>query len=290
LPALLAVTITGSNTAELTVHKLSVKTEGEQLAIYRDGSSRPILIQHAPRGMRPYIHPIVAPDGNGVLTEFRPSHHPHQTGLYVGFPMLNGRDYYHNLDEKYFRLRQASAVQADGGRAAWTVTYDWLQESGDLLLTEIQTWRIADYGTYYVLDIDWQGSAAVDLTFAKADFGGLFLRMPWTEKTGGDAISSEGRSNDQAEGQRARWVDLGVPLEGRSDRGHITIMDHPGNPKHPNLWRVDKQLGINPAPSRAGDWRVSKGSSTTLRYRLLIYTGPLDQARNETYWRDFGAR
>ena len=33
----------------------------------------------------PYLHPIAAPDGKGVVTEFSPEHHKHQTGLYWGF-------------------------------------------------------------------------------------------------------------------------------------------------------------------------------------------------------------
>ena len=39
---------------------------------------------------RPYIHPIVSPDGKGILTEYSPGHHKHQTGLYWGFTRING--------------------------------------------------------------------------------------------------------------------------------------------------------------------------------------------------------
>ena len=47
------------------------------IEIYRKGGESPILTQHARPNHRPYIHPIIAPDGKGVLTEYSPSHHQH---------------------------------------------------------------------------------------------------------------------------------------------------------------------------------------------------------------------
>src|SRR5688500_1136719 len=66
------------------------------LSVYRPASAEPVLVQNAKPGVRPYLHPIASPDGQGVLTEYRPAHHPHQTGLYWGFTRVNGRDYFHN--------------------------------------------------------------------------------------------------------------------------------------------------------------------------------------------------
>ena len=68
--------------------------EAETISVFRLGSSEPIIVQHAREDHRPYLHPIVAPDGNGVLTEYSPGHHKHQTGIYWGFTRLNGRDYF----------------------------------------------------------------------------------------------------------------------------------------------------------------------------------------------------
>ena len=62
------------------------------IEIYREGGRLPILTQHARPNHRPYLHPIIAPDGKGVLTEYSPSHHPHQTGLYWGFTRINGNN------------------------------------------------------------------------------------------------------------------------------------------------------------------------------------------------------
>ena len=33
------------------------------ISVYREGSKKPILVQNAKAGFRPFIHPIAAPDG-----------------------------------------------------------------------------------------------------------------------------------------------------------------------------------------------------------------------------------
>ncbi len=54
------------------------------LEILKAGTSVPVVTQNAKKGMRPYLHPIKTPNGNGVLTEIHPSHHLHQTGMGSG--------------------------------------------------------------------------------------------------------------------------------------------------------------------------------------------------------------
>src|SRR5690554_5516678 len=55
-----------------------VKDDGEEtISVFRVGVDTPVLVQHAKTDFRPYIHPLVAPDGDGVLTEYSPGHHKH---------------------------------------------------------------------------------------------------------------------------------------------------------------------------------------------------------------------
>ena len=57
--------------------------------------------------------------------------------------------------------------------------------------------------------------------------GGLFFRMPWREGIAGEVINAEGKRNSEAEGQRAIWNDIGIQIDGRKDKAHIAILDHP---------------------------------------------------------------
>ena len=82
--------------AAATAHAVTLTLRQDEatntISVYRDNVAEPILTQNARPDFRPYLHPIVAPDGKGVLTEFSPAHHKHQTGLYWGFTKVNGRD------------------------------------------------------------------------------------------------------------------------------------------------------------------------------------------------------
>lgn len=256
--------------------------ENDVIHISPKGIDHVILSHHAGEFFRPYIHPIVAPDGRGILTEFRPSHHPHQTALYFAFPLVNMRDFYHNptgggpwRGDQFWDKVSAEIVNdgANGDPISWQTVYNMLDVYGEVMITETQVWSIQRENDKYLLDIEWTGDAKRDITINKWEYGGLFLRMPWRDDIDATAVNSNGLQNSEAEGERALWVNLGLEIEGRNDFGNIAVLDHPENRGHPNAWRVDSQLGINPATARFGDWTIPNGETEVIRYRLLIYTG-----------------
>lgn len=183
---------------------------GDTIAVYRDGGTEPILTQNAKADFRPYIHPIVSPDGKGQLTEFSPGHHKHQTGLYWGFTRVNGRDYFHHPEGDYWKRRDAKVLETAGDVVRWQTVYDLLAENGDAVLTETQTWSLRDEGHRYLLDLEWKGEAHTEVTIGKYDYGGLFLRMPWKEGMKAEAANAAREVNERAEGRRAMWFDVGV--------------------------------------------------------------------------------
>ena len=235
------------------------------ISVFRAGNSKPILTQNAKPDSRPYLHPIVAPDGQGVLTEDSPDHHKHQTGLYWGFTRVNGRDYFHNPDGEYWRRVSAAVLQGDAkaGRedVRWQTVYDLLDESGTTILTETQRWSMRERNGPFVLDLNWRGDARTDVTIGKYDYGGLFLRMPWRKGIAGEVVNAARQRDERAEGQRAMWIDVGMQVEGRSDLAHVAIFDYPDNGGYPQTWRVDGQLGVGSARTRTGDWTIAKGQA-----------------------------
>ena len=58
--------------------------------------------------------------------------------------------------------------------------------------------------------------------------------------------------NENAEGKRAMWMDVGMQVEGRDDFAHVAIFDHPQNAEFPQPWRVDGQLGVGPCSGPCG--------------------------------------
>lgn len=251
-------------------------TETGAISIYRAGVDEPIVTQHAATDHRPFMHPIMSPDGQNEMTEYSPGHHPHQTGLYWGFTRVNGRDYFHHPEGTYWQRVSAEILVDAGEKVAWQTVYDLLDEDGEAVLRETQEWEMSEDEGQYVLDLLWRGTAAVDVTIGEFDYGGLFLRMPWTEGIEGAAINAARQRNHFAEGKRAMWMDVGMKLEDREDLAHVAIFDHPDNAGFPQTWRVDGQLGIGPVRARMGDWEIKQGDTEEIKHRVLVYTGKHD--------------
>jgi len=257
------------------------------ISIFRKNETTPILTHMANPDERPYIHPIVAPDGNGVLTEYRPDHHPHQTGIYWGLKRVNERDYFMQWNRDYWRIVSATVLQENGENVTWQTVYDMLDENGQTLMVETQNWTMRQIDDTYLLDLEWKGEAKADVVMGKFYVGGLFIRMPWVPETVGEIVSASGHQGMELEGKRAIWSDIGIKLNGREDFAHIAIFDHPGNKAFPTPWRVDSQMGIGPSRQILGDWKIDAGESETIRYRLLIYTGEMDKAKLVDTWKGF---
>lgn len=251
----------------------------QTIAVYRPGEKTPILTQVAKADFRPYLHPIVAPDGKGVLTEYSPGHHKHQTGLYWGITRVNGRDYFHHPQGDYWRRVSAKVVESKGTTVKWQTVYDLLDSTGRAVLTETQNWSMQEKDGQYVLDVEWNGDAQTDVTIGKYDYGGLFVRMPWKPGIAGEVVNAARQKNERAEGQSAPWVDVGMQVEGRNDLAHIAVFEHPQNRNFPTPWRVDGQLGIGPARARKGDYTIKKGVTEMLKHQLIVYTGQLNDLK-----------
>ncbi len=267
---------------------LVVKMDSDStISIFREGETVSILVQNARSDFRPFIHPIVTPDGKGVLTEFSPSHHKHQTGLYWGFTRVNGRDYFHHPGDNYWQKVSANILVETGKAVKWETVYHLLDSAGSPILKETQFWTMQEVDGEYILDLEWTGEAMVDITIGEYDYGGLFLRMPWKEGIKGEVVNAARQKNNAAEGQRAMWVDVGMQVEGRDDLAHITIFDHTQNSGFPQPWRVDSQLGIGPVRARLGDWEIKKGESEIIKHQIRVFTGELDNVELTEKWTDY---
>lgn len=263
---------------------------GHTISVFRSGGSRPLVTQHVRPDLRPYLHPIAAPDGEGILTEYSPDHHPHQTGLYWGFTRVNGRDYFHHPGEDHWRRVSADVLVPEGADVRWRTVYHLLDEDGEPVLTETQNWTMREEEGRYLLDLEWSGTARTDVTIGEFDYGGLFLRMPWRAGIAGSVVNAARQRDQAAEGKRAMWVDVGMQVEGRSDMAHVAIFDHPDNEGFPQPWRVDGELGVGPVRARLGDWQIGAGETEVIRHRLVVYTGTMSDIQLRNLWESYSGR
>jgi hypothetical protein len=261
-------------------NSLEIVTESDtSFSIYKGKAKQLVLTQVAKPNERPYIHPIMAPDGQSPVTEFRPGHHLHQTGLFWGLKRVNGRDYFMKWKGDYWKRVSTKITARQGKQVAWQTVYNVLDSTGQTTLVETQNWTLQEVDGKFMLDLEWKGQARTDVTMGKFYVGGLFVRMPWTKDLAGEVINVTGQTNKQAEAQRSEWLDVGVQRRGRSDWAHFTLFDHPQNKAFPTPWRVDNEFGVGPSRQIIEDWTIPKGETETIRYRILIYTGPIDQSQ-----------
>ncbi len=282
--------ISRSVDAQLTA---SLDDSGNEIRVLRNGFDTPIVTQVARSDFRPYLHPIVAPDGRGTLTEFSPGHHKHQTGIYWGFTRVNGRDYFHHPEGTYWKrvaVNVLTAESATSGNVQWQTIYDLLDEDGQTVLQESQLWTLSDFGDRYTLDLNWSAQAKVDVTIGEYDYGGLFVRMPYRDGMDARVFNSARQENQRGEGQRAVWLDVGMQVDGRDDQAHIAIFDHPANKGFPQPWRVDGQMGIGPVRARLGDWHIHAGETESIQHRLMIYTGKLNDVELTEAWSQYSGQ
>jgi len=258
------------------------------ISVFRSGGRQPILTQNARPDTRPYIHPIVAPDGRSVLTD--------QAGLFWGFTNLNGRDYFHNSQGGYWRRGSATVTQASGDQVRWETVYELLDAAGQSTLTATERWAMRQANGAFVLSLEWRGQAQTDVTIGGANSSGepnpsnnagVFLRLPWRNGRTGAIVNAARQRDERAAGQRAMWIDVALPGENTSARAHVAIFDYPDNAGHPQAWQIDRQAGIGAAPSPSGTWAIKKGDTEIVRYQFLIYNGALDDVRMDSAWAEY---
>lgn len=270
--------------------KIVQNEEEGTLSIFRDNKKEPILVQNAKEGIRPYIHPMVVPNGETVLTQYSPGHHMHQTGLYWGLTSVNGRDYFHNPQGDYWRKIAANILEPEGDVVKWQTIYQLLDEGGNAVMEETQNWSMQLIDGKYLLDMEWQGEAKTAVVIGKYDYGGLFLRMPWKEGIAGEIVTASRKKNEHAEGQPAVWANVGMEIEGQEEWANVAIFDHPENRGYPNKWRVDGQLGLGLSYTRDGDWALEKGKTETLKHQLVVYSGKLNDVEMSATWSQFSGK
>lgn len=276
--------------SETTDLKIDLGTDS--LSLYRHASGYQLLTQNVPRNARPFIHPITAPGGQGVLTEDAPAHHPWQHGLYVGLKRVNGVGFWEEslrgkpTDGTFDPVSLQVTLQG-ASRVGWQVVTDWRAPDRSALLRETQAWQFQDRGEHYLLDLSWTLAAQASLEIEQAAYGGLFLRMPFNEALGGQVVTSEGKSDLAADAERARWLSVSMMLHDLSRPVTVTLMDAPSNPNHPSPWRVDGELGVSPSRCISGAWHVAEGASANHTYRLLIHLGEPDPTLNEAVFSEF---
>jgi hypothetical protein len=263
---------------------------------------------------KPFLHPLLTPSGKSVLRGFpvKPSpgdatDRPHQRGCWIGAEHLNGEDFWEN-DPLYkeerkgtILFKQLSQMKDGADRGTLSLVADWISHGGEVWLVENRKMTFySKVPNCRMFDVEIELEAKQDVTFEDQQDAiiGMRLALPFDDHYGGRVINSEGAAGeDGTRGRRAAWLDWTADLDpkeyGESPHGigekiGVALFDHPSNLNYPTRWQVRSfgDFSANPfaekifqqfdtTATKPGDYRMKRGDTLHLRYRVLIHPGQL---------------
>lgn len=295
--ALSGSTLTGA--AEITFTKakadapLEVRIDGGLFTSFRTDTRVPCL------------YPLVGPSGANITRHFplkkgvagEASDHPHHTSFWFTHGAVNGHDFWHSKD---CQIVTKSTVT---GSETLTANLEWIAK-GQVILKEQRTYAFAARNQTRLITVSSKLTpAAGDVVFGDTKEGSFAIRFAPTLRLKGKVakghiLNSEGQTDGDTWGKRAKWVAYHGPDPGNAPVV-VAILDHPKNLRHPTWWHARDYglLAANPFGQHdferkkdqphLGDYTLKKGSTLTQRYQLVIHQGTVATAKVEDTWKTF---
>lgn len=308
LAIFLAFLCTEIGFAEITLELKSddvvvVKIDGELFTEYRTNFQG-----------TPILWPIIGPSGKEMTRRFpmdkdgspaEAKDHPHHRSLWMTHGNVNGVDFWATgKDKGIIRHNKFLKKLSDGNVATLVTQNDWLSPKDEsVVCTDVRTLRFGQIGDVRFIDFDITITASEkDVLFGDTKEGSFGIRVPGSmdvdakkrnSNWGGQIVNAEGLKNDNAWAKRSAWVDYSGPVDGETLG--ITVMNHPASFRFPTHWHVRtyglfaaNPFGINDFENlkekdeskKAGIHLLKQGDSITLRYRVLLHKGNIDNKKH----------
>lgn len=297
--------------------QVQITAGSEKIAVEIDGKPFTDFYTAGPDVTKPYLHPLRAATGTYV-TRMWPMQdvpeeqgttkdHKHQRGLWLAHEGVNGIDFWNN-EASYTTpnrgrivLRSLGAITSGKEKGTLTVTFDWVNLTGDTLVREDRVMTFYSNPALRTIDLDVTLTALRDVTFGdkKDGFFGIRLRPALQEDTGtGRIVNADGLASEkQLWGKTSDWCDYSGQIA--SEKVGIAIFDHPENPRHPPRWHA-RAYGLfaeNPFglavftgdTSQNGAMTVASGQHLRFRYRVIIHPGDAVSAGIADLWKQYVA-
>jgi hypothetical protein len=284
--------------------------------IFADGASRP------------YLHPVLAPDGTGLTRDFpmketpgEDADHPWHRSMWFAHSMMNGVDFWNegtgdnarSPKEKGRSEHMTLLETTNGGVGVIRSRNRWIAPDYRTICYDERTLRFhpGPDGNFIDFEITLQALPDKSLHLGDNKDGTMAVRVAqWMtmphkmggKETGGKGriVTSTGHQDDAAWGKRAPWCDYHAEYNGKVYG--IAIFDHPQNLRHPTWWMARNYglFGANPFgwhdfekefanDPHKGDYTIPAGGSLTLRYRLYFHIGDEKAAKLAERYKEYAS-
>lgn len=284
--------------------RLQAITDQEGIAITED-SSRVLFYQVKPKSLNgkyersSYIHPLYSLKGN-VITEDFPEDHPHHHGIYSAWHqiLLDNRSIGDGwtgdnisvsvVDTRVTDQPESIAIHSEvlwsaalGDRQAEPVVKERLQ----IIAHESnEQFRVVDYN--FIL-FPLKDSLSIGGSADEKGYGGFSLRfkLPGDIRfiAKGEEVEAQVVSVDAGP-----WMNFAGSFDGvGGGQSGVIVFNHPSNPGSPQPWILRKEKSMqNPAFPGKHPVMLSK-EGLSLRYRMIIHNGDLDENAIDALYREY---
>lgn len=303
----------------------------DRLRIELNGELFTEYIFQREEGFFPVFYPVMGP-GEVAMTRKYPleeiegedKDHPHHQSLWFAHSNVNGETFWavrSYKDRNSGKLRvpghqvhQGFKEVVEGEESGHFIAETkYVASHGRTIMSDTRTVRIpavADALAPRILDIEIQFHATDgDVVFGDEKDAGMAIRVaselqaqkrtkdPKVLKPAdGHLLNSEGVSDNDTWGKRAKWIDA----YGRvgSEPVGVAILDHPKNPRHPTWWH-SRTYGLVTAnifgkryfegleDPEAGKFVIKDGQSATFRWRFIFHRDGPEEADIESHFQQF---
>ena len=274
---------------------------------------KPFTELHYRKFAKPVLFPIIGPTGAGMTRQWpildaapgEEKDHPHHKGMSFTHGAVNGVDFWAESDKTGKIVVTGTPKLTNAGDRAEVATSEaWKATDGKTVCTSSTkiVFGLDGEDRYIDYSITIKASEG-DVTLGDTKEGTMAIRShPALNLKGkvaaGHAVNSEGQKDGDIWGKHARWVDYSGPVDGKVTG--IACFDHPDNLRHPTTWHARDYglIAANPfglhdfekKPAGAGDHKISKGDSLTLKYRWLFHSGDTAAAKIEDRWKKWAGK
>ncbi len=295
--------------------RLRVELDGELFTEYRFEEER----------FFPAFYPVLGP-GQVPMTRRYPfeevededTDHPHHQSLWFAHCKVNGHNFWAVRPNKEGRApgrtvhKGFKSIESGEKEGGFVSENEYVAADGTVILTDTRTLRFsAPQGAKGPRLIDFGivfHASHGPITFEDDKDAGMAIRVAYElqvekrAKSGtpvtGHLLNSEGITDKDTWGKRARWVDAYGTVGGRPVG--VAILDHPTNPRHPTYWH-SRTYGLVTAnifgkshfesldDKTAGEYVVPAGESLGFRWRFAFHEGGPESADVEGLFRAFAA-
>jgi Family of unknown function (DUF6807) len=273
-------------------HVQTVPMPDQQIA-FEVGGREIARYHYGPSVHTPFVFPLIGPAGRRLtrLTHpHDPDGHGHHLSIWVAHRDVNESNFWEHTNPARI-AHQAIEKLTDGASGSVSVRNAWLDAEGTPILSERRTTALrplADGESYLDTTIEL-APADGDVTFGKTSFGFFAVRVAKTMSVndgGGVLRNSEGGVGEKALfWKHARWVDYSGRVTPDTVNG-ITLLDHPGNPRHPAAYHVRGDGWMGASFCVEEPYVLKKGDTLRLRYRLYAHAARSPE-QIDAHWKQF---